>query len=135
MKKLLWLLAAMGIGILVTAAACQSTPDVESSADEEGIRVSVSRNGFDGSRQFRIEVAEGEEVEITFVYGDGDFSQNNPHVIEIPDLGLTTGVIDRENPEKTLRFTAAETGEIRFLCTKVDCVGHTNLEAGTIDVR
>ena len=142
MKKLLWLLAAVGIGILVAAVACQSTPGTESSsqedetsAHEEAIRVDVSRNGFDGSRQFHIEVEEGEEVEITFVYGDGDFSQNNPHVIEIPALGLTTGVIDRQNPEETLHFTATETGEISFTCTKVDCVGHANLVAGTIDVE
>ena len=141
MKKLLWLLATMGIGILATAVACQSTPDGESAAPEEetpaheeGIRVTVSRNGFDGSRQFRIEVEEGEEFEITFVYGDGDFSQNNPHVIEITALGLTTGVIDRQNAEETLHFTATETGEISFMCTKVDCVGHANLLTGTIDV-
>ncbi len=142
MKKLLRLLTTVGIGILATAVACQSTPDVQSSPDEEetaaheeGIRITVSRNGFDGSRQFRIEVEEGEEVEITFVYGDGNFSQNNPHVIEIPALGLTTGVIDRQNLEETVRFTAAETGEIMFMCTQVDCVGHANLVTGTIDVE
>ena len=174
MKKLLRLLVAVGIGILATAVACQSTPDAEHDEEEsaahhdeeesaarhdeeesaarhdeeesstdhaesftpgEGIRITVSRNGFDGTGQFHIEVEEGEEVEITFVYGDGDFSQNNPHVIGILALGLTTGVIDRQNPEETLHFTAAETGEIMFMCTQVDCVGHANLQAGTIDVE
>ncbi len=77
---------------------------------------------------------EGQEVEITFVYGDKDFSQNNPHVIAIPALGITTSALDENNPEETVRFTAEESGEVAFMCTNVDCVGHTNLLQGHIMV-
>lgn len=75
------------------------------------------------------------EVEITFVYGDSDFSENNLHVIVIPAFGITTGILDQENLEATVRFTASDTGEVRFMCTQRMCEGHTNLQGGIIVIQ
>jgi len=86
---------------------------------KESFRVKVSRSGFNNTQgEFRLEVEEGQEIEITFIYGDSDFYQNNPHVIVIPAFGITTGILDQENLEATVRFTASNTGEVRFMCTQ-----------------
>ncbi len=134
------LMMVMLVGILVMVSSCAQSPPTEvplSGGDqEEGtFRVEVSRNGFDSTAgEFRLEVEEGQEVEITFVYGDGDFPQNNPHVIAIPDYNIATSVIDENNPEVTLHFTA-KAGEAVFICTQITCVGHPNLQGGVIVIK
>ncbi len=137
MKKVVFMLVLL-IGVLVVVSACgQSQPEETPPPQKEGaIRVEVSRNGFNNTPgEFRLEVEDGREVEITFVYGDSDFPQNNPHIIAIPDYGITTGVLDENNPEKTVRFTASTAGEVTFMCSKVDCVGHTNLLGGILAIE
>ncbi len=138
MKKIVSLLVLL-IGILVVVSACGQPQSVETGGEheEEGsFRVEVSRNGFnDTAQEFHIEVEEDQEVEITFVYGDSDFSQNNPHRIIIPDYGIETAIIDENNPEVTVRFTATGHGEIAFMCSIPDCVGHSNLLGGRIVIE
>ncbi len=135
MKKVSLLFFVL-FGLLVAAVSCAQPQQTEGPPPEEGIRIEVSRRGFNSTAgEYRLEVEEGQQVEITFVYGDKDFSQNNPHIIAIPDLGITTGLIDQENPEATVRFTAGNTGEFAFECTKVDCVGHTNLLGGILVIE
>ncbi len=135
MKKVSILFLVLS-GILVAAVSCAQPQQAEEPPPQGGIRIEVSRNGFDQTPgEFRLEVEQGQEVEITFVYGDKDFSQNNPHIIAIPDLGIETGVLDQENTEKTLRFTASNTGEVRFMCTDITCAGHPNLQGGIIVIQ
>lgn len=135
MKKVFLLLLFALVVVLMIASACAQAPE-EPPPPEEGIRIEVSRQGFNGTPgEFRLAVEEGQEVEITFVYGDNDFPENNPHIIAIPDYGINTSVLDENNPEVTVRFTAKEIGEVAFLCTKVDCVGHTNLLGGILVIE
>ncbi len=104
-----------------------------------GFRVEVSVNGFNNiPGEFRLEVEEGQEVEITFVYGDYALPFNNPHLIEIHDLGIPPFTLDRENPEVTVSFTAPKVGEVTlfpFMCEKTDCAGHNNLQGGIIVIQ
>lgn len=137
MKKIALLLVLL-VGILVAVSACgQSQSEEKPSPQEEGnFRIEVNRRGFNGAPgEFRLEVAEGEEVEITFVYGDNDFPQNNPHKIIIPDYGIETSVIDENNPEVTVHFTTSGQGEVIFMCSNTECVGHTNLLGGIIVIK
>ncbi len=136
MKKV-WLFLSVLMGLLVVASACSQSPPAPTPPPQEGVyRVEVSRQGFKNmAGEAHLEGEVGQEVEITFVYGDSDFPQNNPHIMAIPAYDITTGTLDRENPEVTVRFTASQTGEINFMCTKVDCVGHTNLLVGTITIE
>jgi hypothetical protein len=137
MKKVFLLLSLL-VGILVVVSSCgQSQPPEVSPPPEEGtFRVEASRKGFNNTPgEFRLEVKQGQEVEITFVYGDDDFPQNNPHIIAIPDLGITPFTLDRDNPEEMVRFTAKEAGEVAFMCTNITCVGHTNLLRGIIVIK
>lgn len=136
MKKVSVLFVVL-LGLLLVAVSCAQPQQTEAQdQEEEGLRVEVGRLGFDGTAgEYRLEVEVGQEVEITFVYGDKDFSQDNPHIIAIPDLGITSGLIDQDNPETTVRFTAGNAGEFTFACTKVDCVGHTNLLGGILVIE
>ncbi len=142
MKKILPLLALAGT-LLVVSSCGESQPAAESQADAESqephaeeiakFRVEVSRDGFDSTEgPFELDVEQGQEVEITFVYGDGDFVQNNPHVIVIPEYGIETAIIDENNPEETVRFTVTGTGSISFKCANMVCIGHPKLQGGRI---
>ncbi len=119
MKKVFLLMVVL-VSILVVSSCAQPQPA------ELTIRVEVSRYGFNGNPgEFRLEAEEGQEVAITFVYGD--FPQNNPHIISALDYDIDTGLLSQTNPEITLRFTAKETGEIVFACIRPQCLGHHNL--------
>ena len=137
MKKVFLVFLVLA-GLLTVVSACgQPQPPDKSPPQEKGsFRVEVSRRGFNNTPgEFRLEVEQGQEVEITFVYADLDFSQNNPHVIAIPAFGITTRILDENNPEDTVRFTASTTGEIVFKCIETACVGHTNLKGGIIVIQ
>lgn len=137
MKKVFLLLSVL-VSILVVVSACGQPQPVETPPPQEkgSLQVEVSRNGFNNTAgEFRLEVEQGQEVEITFVYGDSDFPQNNPHVMAIPALGITTGILDEENPEETARFTASKAGEVSFMCIETACVGHSNLQGGIIVIQ
>ncbi len=131
MKKLFLLMSVL-VAILLVVSSCGQSQSAEAPLPHEHekatFRVEVSRYGFNQTPgEFRFEVEEGQEVEITFVYGDDDLAQNNPHSISVPNYGIKTSVLDRDNPEVTLRFTARETGEVAFMCVLADCTGHHNL--------
>lgn len=135
MKKIFLLIPVL-ITFLVVVSSCGQSQPAESPPSHEHekavFRVEVSRNGFNNTPgEFQLEVEEGQEVEITFVYGDSDFPQNNPHTIGIPDYGIETGVLDEGNPEVTLSFTASSR-EVVFKCLQLTCVGHANLQEGHI---
>lgn len=135
MKKVFLLLSVL-VGLPVVVSSCgQPQPSEAPPPHEEkgSFRVEVSRNGFNNTPgEFQLEVEPGQEVEITFVYGDGDFPQNNPHIVAIPDYGIENIVLDQENPEVTVRFTATSARKVTFMCTNVTCVGYTNLQGGVI---
>ncbi len=124
------------VGLLLVVTSCGQSQPAETPPSHEHekatFQVEVSRNGFNNMPgEFQLEVEAGQEVEITFVYGDGDFPQDNPHVIAIPGYGIEDVVLDKDNPEKTVSFTAGA-GEVVFKCTTITCVGHTNLQRGLI---
>ncbi len=136
MKKVLLLLALAGV-LLAVSSCGGSQPAAESpethAEDVATFRVVVSRDGFDDTDGlFELEVEQGQEVEITFVYGDDDFVQNNPHVIIIPDYDIETAPIDENNPEETVCFTVIGFGSISFKCSNLTCVGHPKLQGGQI---
>ncbi len=133
--KFKWLIIAISVTLLLPLLAIATFPLSGALAQEAGngpFRIEVSRHGFNNTTgEFRIEVEEGQEVEITFVYGDGDLTRNNPHIIFISDYNIQTDIQDRENLEVTVRFTAGSPGEINFTCI-LYCKGHENLQGGRI---
>jgi len=101
---------------------------------ESSFRIEVSQHGFNSALgETQLEVEEGQEVEITFVYGDDDLSFNNPHIIFITGYNIKADTLDRENPEVTVSFIAGQPGEIKFMCV-LSCEGHDNIQKGRITV-
>ncbi len=90
--------------------------------------VEVNQWGFNNiPGEFVLEVEAGQEVAITFVYVGDDLPESNFHIIVSPEHSIATGILDRDNPEVTLHFTAREAGEIVFMCIAPECIGHHNL--------
>jgi len=123
----------------VVLAENTSTTDMTSSAQQGNnhFKIEVTKNGFKNtsettSGELRLEVKEGQEVEITFVYAD-DTSSDNPHIIYIGGYKIQTETLSKNNPEVTVKFTANKTGEFPISCIK-ECAGHQNLQSGKLVV-
>lgn len=149
MKKVFLLLSVLA-GLLLIVGSCaqpqvaeapppheeETVPAEEAhpSSEEATFRVEVSRLGFNNTPgEYHLEVEAGQEVTITFVYGDNDFPEDNPHIISIPELGIITGVLDLEHPEATVSFTLQEDEKVSFVCFNDECIGHANLLGGAVE--
>jgi plastocyanin len=97
----------------------------------ERVRVTVGENGFDPPR---VQVTEGEVVELTFVLSEKDIATDNRHVLFLEGLNLESEELSPALPETTIRFTAETTGRILFKCT-LYCTGHAAMQEGYIEVR
>lgn len=124
-RRILWVLLCL---MLLTTSLGGSVAAAGDSP--RAIRVVVSRNGFQPSV---IEVAEGEQVAITFVYGDTDLDYPNPHMIKLKDYGLQTAELSPDHPQQTLTFTVNKTGSFSMACV-AKCEGHQQLQDGIIKV-
>jgi hypothetical protein len=93
----------------------------------------VSRDGFNGSRDLRLTVEQGDTVKLRFVYGDTDLQTYNPHRIEIPEYGISVW-LSREEPSQDATLVVNQPGSFKIRCT-LRCRGHENLQEGVLDVR
>lgn len=123
----------------VVLAEDTSTQDTTSSTQQNNnhFRIEVSKNNFKNtsentSGELRIEVQEGQEVVITFVYAD-DPSIDNQHIIYIGGYKIQTKILSKDNLEDTIKFTANKTGEFPITCID-ECTGHQNLQGGILAV-
>lgn len=97
--------------------------------------IQVSRLGWDGARDgLRLTVRQGQEVTLTFRYGDLDLDENNPHVLLVQGYDVRTATLDRDNPEVTVTFSADRAGTFTVRCIK-PCTGHSNLQVGRLVVE
>lgn len=108
---------------------------------EKRFTIEVSRNGFrlvDGPThmmrgQTHLAINQGDQVTVTFLYADTDYRQNNPHRIAISRLRVDAGLLDADNPRRTVTFVARREGEALFRCVKI-CEGHKRLQDGRLMV-
>ncbi|MBI2867444.1 MAG: hypothetical protein HYX97_03805 [Chloroflexi bacterium] len=112
------------------------------SAGEKRFTVEVSRNGFkvvEGpvhqmKGETHLAINQGDQVTITFVYADTDYGKNNPHRIAISRIAVDAGIVDADDPQRTVTFTARREGEALFQCVKL-CEGHKRLQSGRLMVQ
>lgn len=98
------------------------------------IVITVSRHGFNGTKDYVLEVSEGETVKIIFRYGDTDLPGDNPHQMMIQGMDGQSGVIDKSHPETTMTFTADKSGEMKLFCF-IPCKGMENLTSAIIRIK
>jgi hypothetical protein len=135
MMKLKLLLVIGTTSFLLPLSTMAALPSSALAQEEDGpIRIEVSHEGFyQTPGRFELEIEGGQEVDLTFVYGDGDLPDNNPHIIFISGYNIKTDTLDRNNPEVTVNFYADKEGEFNFLCI-LDCEGHDELQKGRLIV-
>jgi hypothetical protein len=101
-------------GVLATAAP--------SSGGVVEVTVEVSYRGWNGTPDFVIEVEQGQEVHITFVWADTAVP-DNVHRMHIEGYDLQSGLIDEDNPVTTLSLIADQPGTFELTCDW-RCEGH-----------
>lgn len=111
--------------------------DVAPTDNVTGVRdftVVVSASGFNGTANpLNIQVNQGDQVTIRFVYGDQGLSFDNPHKMRIGGYNIVTGNIDNQIPVQIVNFTASQVGRFQFICI-IPCYGMENLQQGFIIV-
>lgn len=88
------------------------------------VTVEVSYKGLNHRPGLEIEAVLGQEVEITFVWADVAVPDNT-HRLLLRGYDLTTGLLDAENREQTLRFMADRVGTFELVCDW-RCEGHAD---------
>jgi len=129
---LVFLMVSPGV-VLAEDSSAQNTAS-STKQDSVSFSVEVSKDGFNNSpEELRLEVVQGQEVKITFVYAEPDGSEDNPHIIYIGGYKVQTDTLNQENSEVTVKFTANKTGEFPITCI-FECVGHHRLQNGKLVV-
>ncbi len=101
-------------------------------AQVKSFEITVDRRGLNGEREFTITVNQGDTVRITFVYGDGDLAEDNPHGMAVVGYDVQA-LVNKANPTATVEFIAHRSGTFRIVCT-TPCVGMENLLNGRLEV-
>ena len=95
--------------------------------------VMVSSQGFNGSSNtFNLDVSQGDQVDITFVYDDP--TVNTAHQIAIAGYSVQTAIIDKANPLSKIQFVAGQIGSFLIHCI-IPCVGMENLQNAWLIVQ
>lgn len=101
------------------------------STDVVRMRIEINHKGFNESPDFRLEVKEGRQVELTFVWTDAD--PENAHRIYLEGYELKTKLLSPDRLEGTISFTADKRGTFDLECDW-RCEGHKNLEGVVVVV-
>ena len=94
------------------------------------VTVKVTDGGFDPPV---IEVEQGKSVELTFVYANVAYA-NEEHIMVIPGYKLESDKIDSGHRQATVKFIATQSGTFDFKCD-LECDTHDALQSGLIKVK
>lgn len=112
----------------VLAVSQSGTPDAKV------FTVIVSHLGFNGSSgPLAIQATQGDNITINFVYGEGNLSFDNPHIIKIEGYNIQTRVLDKSAPMQRLSLIVGQAGRFVFHCV-LPCFGMENLQNGVVEV-
>jgi len=134
----LLLLALMGMGFSTLSSYASRSASVtitNQTTGDFGFRiftVMVSSQGFNGSSNtLNLDVSQGDQVEITFVY---DSTVNTAHEIAIEGYNIQTAILDKANPISKIQFVAGQAGSFLIHCI-IPCVGMENLQNAWLVVQ
>ena len=93
----------------------------------------VSSRGFNGSSNtLNLNVPQGDQVDITFVYSDPTI--NTAHQLAVEGYNIRTSIIDQANPISKIQFVAGQIGSFQIHCI-IPCVGMENLQNAWLLVK
>jgi hypothetical protein len=99
----------------------------------EVFTVLVSSRGFNGSSNtLNLNVPQGDQVDITFVYSDPTI--NTAHQLAVEGYNIRTSIIDQANPISKIQFVAGQIGSFQIHCI-IPCVGMENLQNAWLLVK
>ena len=108
----------------------------QTTGEDSGVEiftVLVSSHGFNGSANtLNLDVSQGDQVDITFVYSDP--TVNTAHQIALEGYNIRTSVIDQANPITKIQFVAGQIGSFQIHCI-IPCVGMENLQNAWLLVK
>jgi len=138
-------LLLLGVLILRFAAVSGYAPTIDSGSvmmipsqttGDSGAKiftVLVSSQGFNGSSNtLNIEVSQGDQVAITFVYNDP--TVDTAHLIAVETYNIQTAIIDKAHPTSKIQFVAGQAGSFLIHCI-IPCVGMENLQNAWLLVK
>ena len=141
MKKLLAVALVMLLPLASAVLFLETPPGLSiavagpAAASIRSFTVIVSSLGFNGSSgPLYINVSQGDTVQITFIWDDGNLSFDNSHQIRIEGYGPTTQVLNRENPREVVTFVAGQAGLFNIHCI-IPCFGMQNMQQGWLAVK
>ncbi|HKM78314.1 MAG TPA: hypothetical protein VJZ03_04500 [Candidatus Bathyarchaeia archaeon] len=95
--------------------------------------VIVSSHGFNGSSNtLNLDVSQGDQVSIKFVYNDP--TVNTAHEIAIDSYNIQSAIINKANPISIIQFVAGQVGSFLIHCI-IPCIGMENLQNAWLLVK
>lgn len=130
------MLRRFALALMLASALIAATHPAIVHAHSQAVHIAVSRNGFNDSVLYTVDIEAGHEVTITFTYADDDMAEDNAHEIRIRGAGLDlpTVRVSKDNPVATITFIPTRTGKLRIVCV-LPCIGMENLVGGLIKVE
>lgn len=119
------LLMGLVLGLVPWLAHAQSQEPVKK-------RIEIVESGFNGNPDFTLELEQGRQVELTFVFAQKAALEDG-HIVVLKGYGLETPEINFHNKEATLKFVADKPGTFELTCD-LDCEIHDKLKRGHIKV-
>jgi hypothetical protein len=108
----------------------------QTTGEDSGVKtftVIVSSHGFNGSSNtLNLDVSQGDQVDITFVYSDP--TVNTAHEMAIEGYNIRTAILDQANPITKIQFVAGQVGSFLIHCI-IPCVGMENLQNAWLLVK
>lgn len=124
---------ATGIAPHAGSIAIISNQTTGEGSGVEAFTVLVSSRGFNGSSNtLNLDVSQGDQVDLTFVYSDP--TVNTAHQIALEGYNIRTSVIDQANPISKIQFVAGQIGSFQIHCI-IPCVGMENLQNAWLLVK
>jgi plastocyanin len=118
------LLAAFGLALLMTPLPARADEPVK-------LTVKVTDQGFDPAV---VEVPQGAPVELTFVFANKNYPQDEHIMVGTGAVKFESDKIDSATQQTTVKFVATQPGTFGFKCN-VECDAHDDLQKGEIKVK
>ncbi|MBI2648755.1 MAG: hypothetical protein HYW93_03765 [Thaumarchaeota archaeon] len=97
----------------------------------KSVTVRLTNDGFNGTAAFRLNLKQGDQVIIKFVYED---KLSDIHPLFLTGYDLQGPTLSPQQTEGTMEFTADQVGKFGLLCLNANCKTHDKLVTALVIV-